>query len=285
MGRTLKQIDYLEIARILRSKGTLVLTSVGKAAFAMNPVDVVIQGVTFMPQNGSCLYNVATDTVEGNNKFTMAAYNYMELDKETCKPAVEVNTQFINFLKLDPVSRLKMARYNPKLCSLIYDLAKKQFIANDYQIKCDGSMGGFTMIEPSNSNVNSKVAREMASAKLNDQEQAAYLKLNKQINFNHVVSVKNETYSVEYPNTTQPLQSCKTFTVNAEKGTTSENRGVCKTLTSKVTENMYEYAQISKCCTGDTASYCDAFKKSFIASDNETRSTGNSNTNGVRTRK
>jgi hypothetical protein len=267
-GIKVNTLDFSAISRGVARAGKGLLSVAGKAAMA-NPADMLIQtAVLGMPLN--CEKNIAEMEGDGNKKFTMVGYNYMTLDDSTCKANVAIDEKFSKFFELDPIERVKLARYNPRLCGLINKLSEKEMIGSSYQIKCHSS-SSFSLYEPSEAQLADKIKRETASD----------LNSSQVTNFNQVVSVSGDQMSVRFPNTTQALNSCKDFKVDLKSQSNSETRNKCNALTFRVSENIYDYAQISKCCAGDKNDYCDVFSKNFINSTDEIKSTGGSSSKAV----
>ncbi|MBC7372140.1 MAG: hypothetical protein H7326_11270 [Bdellovibrionaceae bacterium] len=77
---------------------------------------------------------------------------------------------------------------------------------------------------------------------------------------------------------TSLLYSCQKFSQNMMTGVLSEQRNKCSALTKEFKdENVFDYAQATKCCSGEESGYCDLMKdrdKSGSVKNSRSRASG-----------
>lgn len=261
---------HIITTQIGRSTKSLAMT-VGKKAIAA-PGSGAFELLTFSSYKCD---DVIENEGANRNSFSSLGFNYLSLEGDKCEPVVEADDKFMQFFELHPMERLKLVRYNGRLCSMIQKLAEKDLMGNQVQIRCDGERN-FTLLDPATTKGDKKLKEKFdhETAGLSASEKEDYAKLSRKTNLDHSISFNGGSLRVKYPNTTQALDSCKEFSYDLKTQESSEKRKNCSPLTGRLSASFYDYAQISKCCAGESNDYCDIYKKQFVDVKTESNTQG-----------
>lgn len=279
-----------EIPKLLRVARGLSLTAVflgAKAVFAstgvLAPGAVAMQSAEEAVKWGTSMTDNECFTaaqMEGCNteqcRYGLTFIPYGKL----CKPSGEWSQNFANLFQLDKMTRLKVAQANPKLCTQINELSKKDFLDSKLKAQCLGTDGSFKLTDAATSTnqIETKVRAEAKKEGLTGSEADQYIAMStKNVGtWTHEITRSGNQLDVNFTNPTTNMASCAKFSVNLEDWSPSKERN-CETYTRSVTKNVFAYASISNYCAGQSGKYGE-FYASAIALDRS--STGGSGTPG-----
>lgn len=233
--------------RAIPAGGRLVLGALG-ATFG-----AAAMAITYAPDAG-CRNKKDMETT---TKEASLAVNYMQLD-ENCKAIPTLNEKSNRFFELDSESRLKLVQASPELCQMITEMSKNILASSSYNAQCKSN--GFTLTQKNNPSETREIFYDNnnynVSINTSNPISADCKKLSIDPKAGTITKTNNNCKIKKSLNTSVGFTDIQNSTQGCSEETT-RFASTCKLYKDEITTNLYDYAQIAKCCTGNENNYCD----------------------------
>ena len=233
--------------RVIPAGGRLVLGALG-ATFG-----VAAMAATYT-SDMSCRSKKDTQTM---TKEASLAVNYMQFD-ESCNAIPTLNEKSNRFFELDSESRLKLVQASPELCQMITEMSKNILASSSYNAQCKPN--GFTLTQKNNPSETREIFYDNnnynVSINTSNPISADCKKLSIDPKANTIKKTNTDCKFTKSLNTSASFTDIQNSTQGCSEETT-RFASTCKVYKDEITTNLYDYAQIAKCCTGNENNYCD----------------------------
>lgn len=233
--------------RVIPAGGRLVLGALG-ATFG-----VAAMAATYT-SDMSCRSKKDTQTM---TKEASLAVNYMQFD-ESCNAIPTLNEKSNRFFELDSESRLKLVQASPELCQMITEMSKNILASSSYNAQCKSN--GFTLTQKNNPSETREIFYDNnnynVSINTSNPISADCKKLSIDPKANTIKKTNTDCKFTKSLNTSASFTDIQNSTQGCSEETT-RFASTCKVYKDEITTNLYDYAQIAKCCTGNENNYCD----------------------------
>lgn len=239
------------VASILANRAPLALFKVAAAASS-----TLVAGMTYAAET-TCAQRFSDET---GDPMKALAINYIKFDEESnCKIVPTINEKSIDFFRFGSSERMNLLMKSPELCSMIMGM-EKDLISSQNKIDCTSD--GFKL-----TNKETNATRTFRSLS-HDQYQVSFSGDKSVSSDCKELTLSTSTFDVQKLNNNCQIKNTDKKPVsmtsyqdiqNATQGcSTAQNKlaSTCVNYAKELKANVYEYAQISKCCSGNSNDYC-----------------------------